>query len=162
MQHTRRPAAAQRGFTLVDLILAILIVAVLSALALPRVINLGADARRAKAEGLYAALRSAAQIVRGGALVAGQTAATGSVPLEGGVITTNFGYPTADSAGIIAAAGLNAGDDKLTVSAGAATPGSLLTIQVQGADAAATCQISYTSPGASGEAAAISLVTTGC
>jgi len=73
---------------------------------------MGADARQAKAQSILGAVRSAAQVTRAGALVRGQTGATGSVSVDGVSIVTNYGYPQALAAGngatgIVDAAGLD-------------------------------------------------------
>jgi hypothetical protein len=104
--------------------------------------------------------------VRAAALVRSATGATGSVSVDGISIATNYGYPQAVGVGgIIDAAGLDssaANNDQVTLSAGGATAGSNITIQVMGAATASACQVSYTSPTASGSTPTIALTTTGC
>ena len=52
----------QKGFTLIELIIVIVILGLLSAVALPRFIDLSSDAEQAAAEGAAGALASAASI----------------------------------------------------------------------------------------------------
>ncbi len=139
MSHTLN-RTRQSGFTLVELVIVILILGILSAVALPRFINLGTDARKAKAEGIFGAVRSATQIVRAGALIRGATGATGSVVVDGATIDTVWGFPAATAAGIVAAAGLSAGDDKLTLDT---TVAGQITIQMNGATTLANCKVTY-------------------
>ncbi len=52
----------QRGFTLIELVMVIVLIGVLAAIALPKFVDLGSDARRAATDGVAGALSSAAAV----------------------------------------------------------------------------------------------------
>lgn len=96
--HPPKRRSAQKGFTLIELIVVLVILGILAAFAIPRFANVSADARVAAMQGLAGSLRSSAALVHGLALARGVT--TGTVPLEGSDVDVAGGYPAATATGI--------------------------------------------------------------
>jgi len=104
----------QRGFTLIELIVVIVILGILAATALPRFVGLQSDARAASMKGVAGSMRAAVELIRGKWLVTGSTGAT-TVTLPdsttvdvGSGSGANAGVPLASANGIDKAAGLSA------------------------------------------------------
>lgn len=87
----------QKGFTLIELVVVIVILGLLAATALPRFLDITGDARRASVQGVAGGMRSAVALAKAGFLVSGST----NVNMDGVVVTVNgSGFLTADANGM--------------------------------------------------------------
>lgn len=81
----------QKGFTLIELIIVIVVLGILAVTAAPQFIDFSSDARTSTVKGVRGSIKAAQQTVYAKAQVAGETGATGTV--DG--IGTVYGYPDA-------------------------------------------------------------------
>ncbi|MGM0525356.1 MAG: type II secretion system protein [Pseudomonadota bacterium] len=98
----------QKGFTLIELIIVIVVLGILAVTAAPQFIDFSSDARTSSVKGLKGALQGASQTTYGLAAIEGEL--TPTVGTLSNDVTVVSGYPTADVDGIIKAAGLSAWD----------------------------------------------------
>jgi MSHA pilin protein MshA len=107
----------QKGFTLIELVVVIVILGILSAVAVPKFVDMQTEAKQAALEGARGSVKSAVNLVHAKWLVGGQTS---PVDVEGDNIAVDaFGYPTLAS--IVDAAGI--GDDFTSSNTTAASGG---------------------------------------
>jgi len=91
-----------QGFTLIELVVVIAILAVLLATAAPKFFDLQKEARKSAINGLRAAVDSA-RVMANGMLVAAGSPGSSSMLIEGSTVTNTNSYPTGSAAGIVSA-----------------------------------------------------------
>ena len=88
--------AGQKAFSLVELVVAIAILSVIAALAIPRFADLRREATIGSVQGMYNAMRSGNDLVKARAVVLGQTSGSATISLDGSRNIPVFdGYATA-------------------------------------------------------------------
>ena len=139
---------AQKGFTLIELVVVITILGILAAFAFPRFAALEIEARIATINGLAGSVRAAASLAHSVDLVT-----TGAVVMEGNTILMVFGYPA------IAATGI---EDTLVDTTGFTYAPATGVFTKDGATTPANCSVTYAQPAAANTPPTITVDVTDC
>ena len=154
----------QKGFTLIELIIVIVILGILAVTAAPRFIDLQNDARASTLEGVKGALQGSVQLVYAKAAIAGvqREATNNTVDMGTGTISTVYGYPAAATVAADIAKYLDLSTSDFAVAAGTGADAGTFTIRLSNDSTNTTCQVLYTDSAAAGSAPLISVTSTGC
>lgn len=88
-----------KGFTLIELVVVIVILGILAATAAPKFIDLTGDAKESVMQGVQGSINSAINLANAKALVSGETGATGEIQIGTEFYALVYGYPAAAGAG---------------------------------------------------------------
>ena len=91
--------SAQKGFTLIELVVVIVILGILAATAAPKFIDLTGDAKESVMKGVEGSIESAVSMVHAKAIVAGKTTGDTTVEIGNVFYALVNGYPAAESLG---------------------------------------------------------------
>jgi len=141
---------SQRGFTLIELVVVIVILGVLAAFAVPRFMGLEVEARKSTVNALSGSVKSAAAMAHSLQLAQGLAPGT-SVTISGATVTMSNGYPTATD---LASTLQDISGFTYTAATGKFTK--------DGAETPANCSVTYTAPAAAGGTPTVALDVTKC
>lgn len=157
---------AQKGFTLIELVVVIVILGILAATAAPKFIDLTGDAKTSVMQGVQGSVNSAINLVHAKALVSNQTGATGEVLVNGEYYAVVYGYPKIAATTATGATGSGYGIDKLIELENGSAITYLTGVFTHGqASTVANCKVTYseaTSASSVVTPAKTTAVTSGC
>ena len=148
----------QKGFTLIELVVVIVILGILAVTAAPKFIDLTGDAKRSVVRALEGSLKAAAELAHAKALVAGDLDATISIASES--ITFVNGYPNRASIDNLIDLDTSSSDAIFTLTGGTGTLPVIFTHS--DATTADKCRVSYSDSATANIKPVITSVVTGC
>ncbi|WP_333971011.1 prepilin-type N-terminal cleavage/methylation domain-containing protein [Alteromonas mediterranea] len=158
--------STQKGFTLIELIIVIVLLGILAVTAAPKFLNLQDDARDSVLQGIAGSLESSSSVVYGKALindVAGTSDASQTVDVGSSTVSLVYGYPAGQTTANFTAL-LDLPDEYQVSTDGTGVAiiyytgfGTYSDTAPTAADAA--CTVEYTNPTAEGERPSIEVNT---
>ena len=164
----------QRGFTLIELIIVIVILGILAVTAAPQFFNFGSDARESTLRGLQGSINAGAELVYARAAIEGKDRDDSeTLTLNGVQVPIAYGYPhfTAASSSqegleaVLAVLNINPDDWEYSYAATGelriSPQGRNGTVNESNLGSITSCYVSY-SPATATERPATEVITTGC
>ena len=167
----------QKGFTLVELVVVIVVTGVLAAVATPKFMGISSDARVSSMEGIGATLEAQGQAAFAKSSMENEERSeSGAVTLNGGSLVQTFGYATAKETNLnLLIGGLGTdGDYQVSEIAFVAADSNGATAEAKagkkesavifykGQAAGDNCSVTYAEPTSVGTIPVITVVTSGC
>ncbi|TVP15752.1 prepilin-type N-terminal cleavage/methylation domain-containing protein [Shewanella sp. KCT] len=166
----------QKGFTLIELVVVIIILGILAVTAAPKFINLQSDARQSTIAGMKAAIQGANALIYSKAVIAGKEkeADTSIIIAPGVEVITDYGYLDSEDEPLIVKANLeNALDTEFEALSAADTvatqdwgvfssTNTQFIIVPKGKKSTDACRIDYTTAKDANTPAVVSAIITGC
>lgn len=143
----------QAGFTLIELIMVIVILGIMAAVAIPKFVDLGTQARLAALDGIAGGLRGAVSTVRAAYIALGDPTLTSVTMSDGSTVTVTAG--TGLPAGTAAGIGASLNFEGATAAYVVGPPAEATFTPINGGNA--TCNVTYTAT-----TGAVATVTGGC
>lgn len=150
----------QSGFTMIELIMVIVVLGILAAFALPKFVDLGADARGATVQAAYGSMKSASAMAHSSWLA--KNGSTNDISVEGKTFTLVNGYPKEEDIAELSGLNITATTGDFVLLTTQPATGIAYTHKGVSAGNQATCAVTYTAPTAAAEVPDIKVVTTNC
>lgn len=128
----------QKGFTLIELVMVIVILGILASFAVPRFADITVDARKSALDGMAGGMKAAAALAKSTSLIQSKSSGA-SISMDGATILMSNFYPTASTGGIGAALADTTG---FTAVASGST---IVHYRLNASPTPASCYVSYTS-----------------
>ena len=156
MRSSMNVKTSQKGFTLIELVVVIVILGILAVTAAPKFIDLTGDAKKSVIQAVEGSLNSAADMAHAKALIANKV--DGDISVAGTTITLVNGYPNKTSIDTLMDIDTSSSDSVFVLNTSAA---SVATYSYKGSTAA-TCQAIYTEAADTNNKPVIKSVVTDC